>query len=63
MCARADSVGADRLGDVLELPLATILEANVQLAFDFTADLFGNQDAARIGDSLQPDSNVDPVAK
>jgi hypothetical protein len=59
---RAYSVSADRLGDVLELLLAAILEANVQLAFDFAEHLFGNQDAARIGDALQPDSNVDPVA-
>src|SRR3981189_624300 len=57
-----DSVSADRLDDVLELLLAAILEANVQLAFDFAVDLFGNQDAARIGNPLQPDSNGDPVA-
>jgi hypothetical protein len=62
MRCRAYSVGADRLGDVLELLLAAILEANIQLAFDFAAHLFGNQDAARIGDPFQPDSNVDPVA-
>ena len=60
--SRADSVGADRLGDVLELLLATILEASVQLALDFVVDLVGNQDTARIGGPLQPDSNVDPVA-
>jgi hypothetical protein len=29
MRSRADSVGADRLGDVLELLLAAILETNV----------------------------------
>ena len=52
MLARADSVGADRLGDVLELLLAAILEANVQLAFDFAEDLLGHQDAARIRESL-----------
>ena len=62
MGSRADSVSADRLGDVLELLLAAILEANVQLAFDFAIHLLGNQDAARIGDPLQPDRNVDPVA-
>ena len=63
MLARADSVGANRLGDVLELLFAPVLEANVQLAFDFAVHLLGNQDAARIGDPLQPDRNVDPVAK
>ena len=62
MRSRAYSVSADRLGDVLELLFTAILEANVQLAFDFAVHLFGNQDAARIGDPLQPDSNVDPVA-
>jgi hypothetical protein len=42
--------------------IAAILEANVQLAFDFAVHLLGNQDATWIGDPLQPDSNVDPVA-
>jgi hypothetical protein len=55
-------VCADRLGDVLELLLAAILETHVQLAFDFAVHFFGNQDTARIGDTLQPDRNVDPVA-
>jgi len=50
----------DRLGDVLELLLAAILEGSVQLAFDFPINLFRNQDAPRIGDPLQPDSNVIP---
>ena len=60
---RAHGVSADRPGDVLELLLAPVLEANVELAFDFAVDLLGNQDAARIGDPLQPDSNVDPITK
>ena len=63
MRSRAYGESADRLGDVLELLLAAILEANVQLALDLAVHLFGNQDAARIGDPLQPDRNVDPVAK
>jgi hypothetical protein len=62
MRSHAYRVGADRFGDVLQLMLAAILEANVQLAFHFAVHLLGNQDAARIGDPLQPDSNVDPVA-
>ena len=62
MRSRAHGVNADRPGDVLELLLAAILEADVELAFDFAMHLLGNQDAARIGDPLQPDSNVDPVA-
>jgi hypothetical protein len=56
------SVSADRLGNVLELLLAAILEVNVQLAYDFAPHFFGNQDTAWIGDPFQPDSNVDPLA-
>src|SRR6516164_2681264 len=63
MRSRAHSESADRLGDVLELLFAPVFEANVQLTFDFAVHLFGNQDAARIGAPLQPDSNIDPVAK
>src|SRR5215813_6711330 len=62
MRSRAYSKCADRLGDVLEVLFAAILEANIQLAFDLAGDLFGHQDATRIGDPLQPHSNVDPVA-
>src|SRR5215813_7576195 len=63
MLARADSVGANRLGDVLELLFAPILEANVQLTLHLAVHLFGNQDAAWIGCPFQPDGDVDPVAK
>src|SRR5215475_15148393 len=63
MRSRAHSKSADRFGDVLELLFAPVLEAKVQLAIDFAVHLFGNQDAARIGGPLQPDSDVDPVAK
>src|SRR4029450_9955663 len=62
MHADAYCVCADRLGDVLELPLAAVLETDVELAFDLAENLFRNQDGARIGDALQPDSNVGPVA-
>src|SRR4029077_12621163 len=62
MRSRVYRVRTDRLGDVLEMLLATILEAKVQLPFDFAVNLFGDHDAARIGDPLQPDSNGDPVA-
>src|ERR1700758_4054509 len=50
MRSRARRICTDRLGDVVELQLAAILEANVQLAFDFAVHLLGNQNAARIGD-------------
>jgi hypothetical protein len=62
MCSGAYRIRADRLGDVLELLLAAILEVNLQLAFDFAIDLLGNQDAARIRDPFQPGGNGDPVA-
>jgi hypothetical protein len=62
MRSSADSVSANRLGNILEMLLTAILEATIQLAFDFALDLLGNQDAARIGDPLQPNRNVDPVA-
>jgi hypothetical protein len=52
MRTRAYRVHTDRLGNVLELLLASILEANVNLALDFAVHLLGNQDAARIGDPL-----------
>jgi len=42
--------------------MAQFVTAAHKLAFNFAVDLFGNEDAARIGDPLQPDSNVDPVA-
>ena len=63
MRSRAHSKSADRLGDVLELLFAPVVEAKVQLAFDFAVHLFGNQDAAWVGGPLQPDSNVDPITK
>ena len=50
MHSRAYSKCADRFGDVLKLLFAPVLEASVQLGFDFAIHLFGNQDAARIGD-------------
>src|SRR5262245_6676413 len=61
--SRAYGKSADRLGDVLELLFAPVLEASIQLAFDFAVHLLRNQDAARIGGPLQPERNVDPVAK
>jgi hypothetical protein len=54
-------IRTDRIGDFLELLLAAILEANVPLAFDFAVHRLGNQDAARIGDPLQPDGIVAPL--
>ena len=52
MRSRAHSKCANRLGDVLELLFAPVLEANVQLALDLAVDLSGDQDATRIGETL-----------
>jgi hypothetical protein len=52
MRSDADGISADRFRDVFELLFAAILEASIQLAFDFAVNLLGNQDASRIGDSL-----------
>src|SRR5713226_8986109 len=61
MRSHAYSVSADRFGDVLELLLAAILEANVQLAFDFAVDLARDQDTTRIGNAFKSSRDVDPV--
>src|SRR5262249_3444110 len=62
MRSHAYSKSADRLGDVLELFLAPILEANVQLALDLAMDFAGDEDTARIGNAFKPGRDVDPVA-
>lgn len=61
MRSRAYSKCANRLRDVLELLFAPILEANIQLALDLAVHFFGNQDAAWIGKSFQPDRDVDSI--
>src|SRR5262249_9079549 len=61
--SRAYGKSADRLGNVLELLFAPVLEAKIELALDLAVHLFGNQGAAWIGCPFEPDSNVDPVAK
>src|SRR5690242_16867472 len=43
MHSPANSKGAHRLGDILELLLASIFEANVQLGLDFEVYLFGDK--------------------
>jgi hypothetical protein len=61
MGSGAYCVCADRLGDVFQL-LTAILEANVQLSFDFAVHFLRNQDVARVSDPLEPNSNIDPVS-
>ena len=60
--SRAYGIRAHRLGDVLELLLAPVLEANVQLTLDLAVDLAGDEDSARIGNAFKPGRDVDPVA-
>src|SRR5262245_35797751 len=62
MRPRAYGIRADRPGDVLELLLAPVLEANVQLTLDLAVDLAGDEDAARIGAAFKPRRDVDPIA-
>src|SRR5262249_58814892 len=47
--SRAYGKSADRLGNVLELLFAPVLEAKIELALDLAVHLFGNQGAAWIG--------------
>jgi hypothetical protein len=52
-----------RPGDVLERLLAHVLEAEVELAGDLVVDRRRDEDAAGLGDALQPRGDVDAVAQ
>src|SRR3982075_1192199 len=56
---QSQSVGPDRLGNVLELSFAPILQRGVELALDLVVDLGGNEDPARVGKPLEPGGDVD----
>jgi hypothetical protein len=61
-CARnVELIDPHRLLDVLDLPLAHILEGDRQLAADLIVDGTGNEHATRLGQRLQPGRDVDPV--
>jgi hypothetical protein len=60
--SRAHSVSADRLGDVLELLFAPILEGSLQLALDLAVDLAGDQNTARISKGFEPGRDIDAVS-
>jgi hypothetical protein len=56
-----DSVHPHGLLDVLDLPLAHVLEGERQLAANLIVDGIGNEHATRLGQRLQPRRDVDPV--
>jgi hypothetical protein len=51
-----------RAADVLDLPLAHILEAERQLATDLIVDGIGHEHATRVGQRFEPRRDVDAVA-
>ena len=69
LAARADGAvqhdvkDPDRLGDILELLLAPVLEGQIQLVADMLADRLRHGDAAGPGDAFEPRRDVDPVAE
>ena len=54
-------IHAHGLLDVLDLPLAHILEGERQLAADLIVDGIGNEHATRLSQSFQPGRDVDAV--
>ena len=58
----SDPVDAHRLGDVLQTLRADVFEHDLNLALDVIIGGAGDQDAARLGDRLQPRCDVDAVA-
>ncbi len=51
------------LGDVLEVLLADIVEADLDLAPNLSISVIRYANAARLGNTLQPSSDIDSVAK
>ncbi|MFO1059349.1 MAG: hypothetical protein U1E53_20575 [Dongiaceae bacterium] len=58
----AHAIEPDRLGDVLQGPLAEILEGEVDLAADLGMDSRRDEDAAGLGLALQARSDIDAIA-
>jgi hypothetical protein len=52
----------DRSRDVLDLLLAQIVEAKIELVADLVAHDATDTDSARLGESFEPRRHVDPVA-
>jgi hypothetical protein len=61
---RADlqRIDPDRLGDVLELYRAEIVDGEIEPALDLPVGLLGKTDGPRFRDALEPGGDVDPVA-
>ena len=55
-------IGADRLGDVLELRLAEIGDREIEPRLHLPIGVLGKADRARLGDAFQPRGDVDAVA-
>jgi hypothetical protein len=55
-------IGADRLGDVLELRRSEIGHGEIKPPFHLAVGVLGKTDRARFGDSLQSGGDIDPVA-
>ena len=60
---RGDAKDLHRLGDILELALAQILEHKLRRVGDEIAHRARDEDRARLGDVLEPRRDVDAVAK
>ena len=56
-------IHADRLGDVLDLLIAEIVERQRQLVADVIAGCRRDADRARLSEAFQPGRDVDPVAE
>ena len=62
LVVETDPIDRHRIGDVLDLFFAEVLEAEVELAPDLVVGRSGDADAARIGQFLQARRHVHPVA-
>ena len=57
-----ERIGPNRLGDVLELDWAKIVDRKIEPRSHLPIGVFGEADTVRLGDALQPRSDVDAVA-
>ena len=57
-----EQIGPDRLGDVLELDWAKIIDRKIEPGSHLAIRVFGEADTVWLRDALQPRSDVDAVA-
>src|SRR5688572_23561023 len=62
VAVRAQAIGADRSRDVLECLLADILKEETDLSGGIFLHALRHAYPTRVGDPLQPGSDVDPIA-